>query len=169
METHLTACSACREELEALSVTQTALLAVREEEPPRRIAFISDKVFAPNWWHRLSGAKLGFASAAMLSAAIIFHAVETRAAQPAPVASAQHLDQAKVEAEVTRRVQAKLEKVLAESESRQSVQLQQVLADQRRMEFNHKADLVTLGENFDVLRKRLGVYMRASNDAGVGQ
>ncbi len=169
METHLAACAACREELDALGVTRSALLSVRDEEPPRRIAFVSDKVFEPSWWQRLSGARLGFASAAMLSAAIVFHAVYPKPQAPVPVAAVQQVDQARVEAEVTRRVQATLEKVLAESEARQSAKLQQVVADQHRMEFNHKADLVTLGENFDVLRKRIGVYMRASNDAGAGQ
>jgi len=169
METHLAACSPCREELEAFGLTRSALLSVHDEEPPRRIAFVSDKVFEPSWWQRLSASKLGFASAAMLSAAIIFHAVQAKPPQPVAQVAVQQVDQAKIEAEVTRRVQASLEKVLADSESRQSAKIQQVLASQQRMEFNHKADLVTLGENFDVLRKRVGVYMRASNDTGAGQ
>ena len=174
VETHLASCAACREELDSLGNLQSALLTVREEEPPRRIAFVSDKVFEPSLWQRLwkSGAKLGFASAAMLSAAIVFHAFQMRPTQqmpPVATAQAAQVDQAKLEAEVTRRVQATLEKVLAESEARQTARIQQVAAEQRQMEFNHKADLVSLGENFDVMRKRLGVYMRASNDAGGAQ
>jgi anti-sigma factor RsiW len=136
VEAHLAACSGCREELDALGFTRSALLTVREEEPPRRIAFVSDKVFEPSLWRRLwnSGAKLGFASAAMLSAAIVFHAVQARpVVANVPVASVQQIDRATIEAEVSKRVQATLEKVVTESESRQAAKLQQVVADQRRM------------------------------------
>lgn len=173
VDTHLAACSGCREELEALGMTRSALLTVREEEPPRRIAFVSDKVFEPSLWQRLwsSGAKLGFASAAMLSAAIVFHAVQARpvVTSAPPVAVAQQVDQAKLEAEVCRRVQATLEKVVLESEARQAAKLQQISAEQKRMEFNHKADLLSIGESFDVMKKRFGMYLRASNDTGAGQ
>ena len=69
-EEHLTSCAACQEEHERLRLTQAALFTVREEEMPRRIAFVSDKVFAPRWYQRLwrSGPRLGFAGAAMLAA-----------------------------------------------------------------------------------------------------
>src|SRR5947209_5761289 len=71
---HVASCVACRDELETLQLTQTALLSVRDEEPPRRIAFVSDKVFEPKWWQTLwTGPKVGFASAAMLSFAILAH------------------------------------------------------------------------------------------------
>jgi anti-sigma factor RsiW len=173
VETHLSGCAACREELEALGFTRSALLTVREEEPPRRIAFVSDKVFEPSWWQRLSGSRLGFASAALLSGAIVFHGVQARQVvvnAPAPVAVAQEkLDQQKIEAEVSKRVQASLEKVVLDSERRQAARIEQVSAQQKQMEFNHKADLISLAENFDVMRKRLGIYMRASNDGGASQ
>ena len=55
VETHVAACAACREELDALALTGAALMTVRDEEPPRRIAFVSDKVFQPTWWQRLKG------------------------------------------------------------------------------------------------------------------
>ena len=75
-ESHVKSCDSCREELGRLQFTQAALGALREEEVPRRIAFVSDKVFEPTWWQRLwnSGPKLGFASAGLLSAAILAHA-----------------------------------------------------------------------------------------------
>ena len=34
-------------------VTLDALSTLREEEIPRRIAFVSDKVFEPRWWQKL--------------------------------------------------------------------------------------------------------------------
>ena len=88
VEGHLTRCQVCREELDRLHLTQAALFALREEEIPQRIAFVSDKVFEPSpwrrWWSAFWGstARLGFASAAMLSAAILVSALN----RPAPAA-----------------------------------------------------------------------------------
>ena len=89
VERHVLACVACSEELAALTATRSAVLCMREEEPPRRIAFVSDKVFEPRWWQRIfaSGPRLGFASAAMLAVAIVFHALQTPAAIPAQTAA----------------------------------------------------------------------------------
>ena len=53
VEVHIRSCEECAGELARLGVTQAALLSVREEEPPRRIAFVSDKVFEPTWYQRL--------------------------------------------------------------------------------------------------------------------
>ena len=84
VEEHLKACTACREELDRLRLTGAALASVPDEEMPHRIAFVSDKIFEPRGWARFwnSAPRLGFASAAMLSAAIIIHgfisAVEMR-------------------------------------------------------------------------------------------
>jgi anti-sigma factor RsiW len=75
VEEHLKACTACREELDRLRLTGAALASVPDEEMPHRIAFVSDKIFEPRGWARFwnSAPRLGFASAAMLSAAIILH------------------------------------------------------------------------------------------------
>src|ERR1051325_1341914 len=80
VETHVKTCQACREELDRLRVTGSALLSLRDEEIPQRIAFVSDKIFEPSPWRRWlsafwgSTARLGFASAVMLSAAILVYA-----------------------------------------------------------------------------------------------
>jgi hypothetical protein len=87
VEAHVTACRACREELQRLRLTGTTLLSLREEEIPRRIAFVSDPVFEPSPWRRWwsgfwnSPARLGFGSAALVSAALVVFAV----VRPAPV------------------------------------------------------------------------------------
>lgn len=87
VEAHVQACRSCRLELDRLRLTQTALSCLRDEEIPQRIGFVSDKIFEPSrwrrWWAALHGsAGLGFASAAMLSVALIV-SVATRPA-PAP-------------------------------------------------------------------------------------
>ena len=71
VETAAAADSALRDELVRLQLTQSALFSLRDEELPRRIAFVSDKVFEPTWWQVWlhSGPRLGFASAALLAGA----------------------------------------------------------------------------------------------------
>ena len=87
VEAHVTTCRGCREELNRLRLTGTTLLSLREEEIPRRIAFVSDQIFEPSPWRRWwSGfwntpARLGFGSAALLSAALVVFAL----ARPTPV------------------------------------------------------------------------------------
>ena len=81
VELHIKSCAACREELERLRMTEAALVSLRDEEMPQRLAFVSDKIFEPSPVRRAwaafwgSGARLGFASAAMLSAALVVYTV----------------------------------------------------------------------------------------------
>ncbi len=90
VEAHVNTCAPCREELDRLRITEAALRCVADEEIPQRIAFVSDKIFEPSPWRRWlaafwnSGARLGFASAAMLSASLVFFALRPA---PAPVFS----------------------------------------------------------------------------------
>jgi hypothetical protein len=90
VEVHVKTCAPCREELDRLRMTAAALRSMAEEEIPQRIAFVSDKIFEPSPWRRWlaafwnSGARLGFASAAMLSASLVFFALRPA---PAPVFS----------------------------------------------------------------------------------
>lgn len=71
-EAHAASCADCREELAALRLTLGSLAALREEEIPRRIAFVSDKVFEPRWWRRMLTPN--FAAACVIAAAILVHA-----------------------------------------------------------------------------------------------
>src|SRR5262249_4740031 len=89
VDAHVKTCMACREEVDRLRLTETALFSMRDEEIPQRIAFVSDPVFQRSPWRRWfdafwgSAARLGFASAAMLSTAILVYAFSRPA--PAPV------------------------------------------------------------------------------------
>jgi len=88
VEAHVKTCAPCREELDRLRITEAALRCMADEEIPQRIAFVSDKIFEPSPWRRWlaafwnSGARLGFASAAMLSASLVVFALKPA---PAPV------------------------------------------------------------------------------------
>ncbi|MGH9675098.1 MAG: anti-sigma factor family protein [Bryobacteraceae bacterium] len=130
---HAAGCTACAEEIDRLRLTHVTMMTLGEEELPRRIAFVSDKVFEPRWWQRvwISGPKLGFASAAMLSAAILGHGFVASPGRP--------VDQAQLETVVR--------KVVAESESRQQARLSQAMS--------------AVGESYEVLMKKVNVQLTA--------
>ena len=157
---HIQACEACAGELDRLKLMRNALAALRDEDPPQRIGFVSDKVFEPSPVRRwlgsfwLSGARLGFASAAMLALAIVFSAahrpvekiVETRtvaAAQPD--------------------VSALIEKAVADLEARQEKKTRDLLAaSEARHERAQRALNAKLAVSFDMMERRHGV-LRASS------
>jgi anti-sigma factor RsiW len=161
-ERHVDACGVCREELAALSATRSAVLCMREEELPRRIAFVSDKVFEPRGWQKFlaSGPQLGFASAAMLAVAIVFHAIHA----PAPVQSAPAVAQVerKVdEAEIARRVQAAVEKVVLENQGRETDRLLEMVNSRlSETERQHNIDLKTIAHYLEVTQKRSALGVR---------
>jgi len=175
VEEHLHSCVACRDELERLRLTQASLLSVREEEVPRRIAFVSDKVFEPRWYQRLWGSapRLGFASAALLALAIFAHAPFFRPApQSPPVTTAADpaAMETRIRQEVASRIDAAVQQALRESETRQQRKTAELVrAAEQRLEMEHRAGLLAVQENFDVLRKRMNVLYTASADLGVRQ
>ena len=133
VELHGKSCAACREELERLAATQSALLSLRDEEIPQRIGFVSDRVYEPSpllrWWRAFWGSapRLGFASAAMVSAALIFSATH----RPTPV-SAPALDVVKLEADFSKRLDEAVARAVAESDARYEQRAAQALAAEGR-------------------------------------
>ena len=128
VDAHVRGCAGCREEAERLRLTEAALFALRDEEIPQRIAFVSDKIFEPSPWRRAwagfwgSTARLGFAAAAMLSVALVVFSLARPAGAPlsggpatvrvvAPAAAVS-------EAEIQQRVQAAVDQAVAASEAR---------------------------------------------------
>jgi hypothetical protein len=153
-EEHAKGCAACREEMERLSVTLTALRAAPEEELPRRIAFVSDKVFEPRWWQVWlnSGPRMAFVSSSLVAAAILLHGVDRPA--PAPVVD-------------TAAIEARVQQAVAESEARQAGKIQAALAAaEKRFEFERQIDRVQIQETFDVMRKQMTPYLVARADPG---
>lgn len=168
VEEHLEGCPECREEFERLRLTRTALDSLREEEPPRRIAFVSDPVFEPRWWRVLwqSGPRLGFASAAMLAAAILVHAW-VRPAPNVALAPDTVAIEARISAEVTRRIQPAVQAAVAESEVRQAKKTEELVSAARKnFELQRDADRVAIAETLTLLQKKYNVLQLASAEWG---
>ena len=173
VEGHVRECRHCREELERLRRTQASLFALREEELPRRIAFVSGKVFEPapwrRWWAAFwgSAARLGFASAAMLSAAIlVFALTRTPVQRPSAVASV-------APADVQAQIQAAVEKAVHESELRQSAKTEKLVVDFLNREREDSRTLASAADYIQYQERRLATVAadayRRSSTAGSPQ
>ncbi len=170
VEAHVKTCPPCREELERLQLTEAALYRLRDEEIPQRIAFVSDKIFEPSPLRRwmaafwASGARLGFASAAMLSAAIMVSALTRPAPAPVVVAPAPAAVAAATvpDAQIDQRVRTAVEQAMAETEARHAQQTKQMVAelDQSRQR------LLVAAQEFEFYQKRDRVRMMASSEYG---
>src|SRR5439155_15502771 len=164
VEGHLTRCQVCREELDRLHMTQAALFSLRDEEIPQRIAFVSDKVFEPSpwrrWWSAFWGstARLGFASAAMLSAAILVSALNRQAPAPAPQAGipAGVVTRAEMDRQVQTAVADAVVAAVAEAERRQAAKTQQLVADLQRSNEEARRGLWLAAEEFDRMQRKAG-------------
>jgi anti-sigma factor RsiW len=152
VEDHLRTCPACQEELDRLRIAEAALFALRDEEIPRRIGFVSDEVFEPapwrRWWGAFwgSAARLGFASAAVLSIAILVHAF----VRPAPLARLASSPAAAVAsispAEVQDLIQAAVSRSVRESEARQEEKTAKLVADFLRRDQQERIKLARAEE-----------------------
>ena len=166
-EDHITRCDDCHEELERLRLTQTALMAMPDEAIPQRIAFVSDRVFEPRWWQTIwrSGPAMGFASAALLSGAILVHGVT----RPAPVVMASaplmqvtQVDQARIDRQIQEQV-TKAAVGMRKQQAAESAKL--VAAVEQKLEFRHRSDLVSAQETIRMYQQQMGRLMVAYNPA----
>ncbi|MBI5086471.1 MAG: zf-HC2 domain-containing protein [Acidobacteria bacterium] len=174
MEEHLASCAACREETESLRLTLTAMRRLPAREIPRRISFVSDPVFEPAWWQRFwnSGPRLGFASAAMLSVAILAHGVAGRGG----AGGSQTASQVQVAAQVEAQVQVEVDKRLSSTvEQRLQAQLKPAMNDlaarieefEKRAGEQREADLRDVKSAFTLLDKRVSnIYLTAARYGG---
>jgi hypothetical protein len=165
VEAHVRNCQPCFEELDRLRVTEAALFALREEEIPQRIGFVSDKIFEPSpwrrWWAALWGstARLAFASAAMLSIAILVAALRP-AGQIAlrPVAS--QVVKAISDTEIQTRIDTAVAKAVAQVDARQTEKTKQLLADLD----SARQRLLLAAEEWDYSQRRANaIRISASN------
>jgi anti-sigma factor RsiW len=161
VEAHVKTCHACAEELDRLRILGAALRSVPDEEIPQRIAFVSDKIFEPSPWRRQlaafwnSGARLGFVSAAMLSASLLVFAfrpapapvvtVARTVAAPAPASLTQTSAVAAVsEAEIQQRIQAAVDKAVDAKTTAMTKELD-----------NARRTLLVVADRYDMTQKRM--------------
>ena len=165
VEAHVRNCQPCLEELDRLRLTEAALFALREEEIPQRIGFVSDQIFEPSpwrrWWAALWGstARLAFASAAMLSIAILVSAlrpVEQIAVRP----GAPQVVKAISDTEIQSRIDTAVAKAVAQVDARQTEKTKQLVANLE----STRQRLLLAADEFDYYQRRANaIRISASN------
>ena len=153
VEAHVKVCQSCREELDRLRITEAALFSLRDEEIPQRIAFVSDKIFEPSPWRRWwaafwgSTARLGFASAAMLSVAIVVFALRPAPA-PRPSVNTMATVAPVSEAEVQQRIQAAVDKAIPAIEARYAQRADQLVKAVERRDLEERRRIMLAGDSY---------------------
>lgn len=123
LEARLSSDPGLQTELDRLRLTQGSLLTLRDEEMPRRIAFVSDQVFETPWWKRwLQPAAIG-----ALCASILAHGILTRPASGGMT-----------EAQVATRIEKAVAEVRAEQSGREA---RMVEAMEKTLEYWQKRTL----------------------------
>jgi anti-sigma factor RsiW len=171
VEDHVRACQSCREELERLKLTHTALLALEEEEVPRRISFVSDKVFEPRWYETIwrSGPAMGFASAVILAAAILTYGFTRPVVAVTPTVDTTQIEQ-RIEREVNARLDAVVAKAVSDAQSRQAAEFAKVLdVTEKRFETRRQVDLATVQQAAQYYEQKMSRWEIALNDVRAGQ
>lgn len=159
VESHARTCPMCAGELERFRATEMALLSLHDEEMPRRIAFVSDAVVEPRfwqapWWSN-SAPRLGFASAAMIAASILVHALyQPQAAPPspaAPLAVRQEVDPVVLQEHVRKAVAEALGGLEAEQQVRLAKAIKHV---EERYAIARQEDLLNLEASFNLYSQK---------------
>ena len=168
-ESHVAACADCQDELAALRVTLDAMATLREEELPRRIAFVSDKVFEPRWYEKLF-LRPSFAAAGLIAAAILVHAFVRPVGAPAnaPQTMAQ-VDTTAIESRVTAEVTARLQGEMAAAVN---TAVTKAVADTEKRDDQRTAQLLSASDRrysdaADFLNKQVTRIYALNTGAGV--
>jgi len=177
IETYLAGNAAAALEVERLEATLAALRQVPDEEPVRRIAFVSDKVFEPSWWQRLwRPTAVALTSAAMLSAAIVTHGMLARPAQ-VPVAQTAAIPQQdivrQVDSAVTARLDTAVAKAVQQVRTQADAEKQQLVAvalrqAEEKFALERQADRAAVESTIDTLRKQIvrAAYLASNREPG---
>lgn len=160
VDDHVRACQSCREELDRLKLTDTALRSLVEEDAPQRIAFVSDKVFEPRWYETIwrSGPAMGFASAALLAGAILAHGFSLNG--PARPTAAPTVNTAQIEQRIEREVNVRLDAAVAKQHEQMASMLD---AAQKSYESKRQADLLDVRQAVDYYKNQTARLMMAAN------
>jgi len=147
-ETHVASCHFCQDELAGLRLTLDALATLHEEEMPRRIAFVSDKVFEPTWWQKWSQSFLRptFAAGCVIAAAIVAHGFVRPAALPSAAVDTSAIE-ARITAEVNERLQAQMQQtVTAAVNSAVNTAVVKAVAETRQQDEQRTSALLAASE-----------------------
>jgi anti-sigma factor RsiW len=160
-EAKLAADPEARNEYARLEHARAVLLSVPDEEPPRRIAFVSDKVFEakPRPWFQWF-AHPSFAAGLMLAGALLAHGVLMRPEPRVIVEKAAVGAPVNVDAIVAQAVARQ-----AAVQERRVAQLVEaaVAASEKRFEYQRASDLARMEENLTEIRKYAARDYAAAN------
>jgi len=169
-ESHVAVCADCQDELAGLRVTLDAMATLREEELPRRIAFVSDKVFEPRWYEKLF-LRPSFAAAAVIAAAILVHAFVRPLGAPAsaPSQAIAQVDTSAIEARVTAEVTERLQSEMAAAVN---TAVTKAVADTEKRDDQRTAQLLSASDRrysdaADFLNKQVTRIYALNTGAGV--
>jgi hypothetical protein len=146
-------------------------------EPPRRIAFVSDKVFEPTPWQRLVAAlnPATLLASTALAALVSFGVTKLGTSPSTPTTNAPMVQAAVSDAapnadpNLDARIQNAVKLALAENDARHKEETAQLIrATERRMRSENARStaetMAIMESNFEYLRKRQAQYLRASAD-----
>lgn len=176
VEAYLAASPQATAEVERLRMTHRALTAVAEEQPPRRIAFVSDPVFEPSaglrWWRAFWTAAPRFALGGAALLAVVFGGIwvtEPVVARSAdgwelafggarPVAAQPVVAEPGLSADDVRGLVAE---VIAQSEERSAARISEAL-DRQRKELNSAQErrIATLAEDSTAAMQLIGLELQ---------
>jgi anti-sigma factor RsiW len=162
VEAHVQACPSCQLELDRLRLTQTALFTLRDEEIPQRIGFVSDPVFEPSPWRRGwaafwgSAARLGFASAAMLSVALVVFSMNRPAPPPRPVETAATVSSDEIRQRLDAAIETGVARATAVIEARYAQRTEQLVKDIESRDREERRNIQKVADlDIDYLRHSL--------------
>ena len=166
---HIASCEDCRGEVSRMDVTRVAMMTLPMEEPPRRIAFVSDKVFEPTLWQRFwrSGPAVGFASAGMLAAGLFVNALT----RPSPIVQYSNVNysalEARVREEVAKQIPVEVAKAVALVEERDRQHLNLAVSNvAKKYEQKYELDMVALRASLEIQQSKVTHTLIAAIDAG---
>ena len=166
-EKHLAGCAHCASEIQELRLTLVALRRLPQLEPSRRISFLSDPVIQSSWWQRFwrSAPQLGFASAGLLSVALVAGAWILRPGPTSPAPISQ-LTQSQIDERVQQEVEKRLAVLTAEAQKQNEAALARVTELEKRVQEQRSRDLKDVRESFGYLERQMGTLYRNASQVG---
>jgi anti-sigma factor RsiW len=169
VEQHLAVCGDCVQELDQLRLTTAALRVLPDREIPQRIAFVSDRVFAPSALSRFwsSASQLGFASACVLAVAIVVSAWHFSAGSRPPeirtVVQTASVSQQQIDEAVAKAV------AQVRTEDARMIEAAIRTSEQTR-DREYRNQIIGMQESYDLLRRRFNMsYTSMASRDGAGQ